>query len=165
MMRVIFTTPNKPSLYSKAIQWWQDRPFSHVAIVLKIGGVDIVFQASYLTVHFYSWEKFQKENTIFYTKHLDSTRQQDQKLFAWAVQRLRTKYSIRNVLGIISYEIFKLKWFLDGDNGFTCSELIDKALEYLGIDLLEYTESEYVTPEDLYLAVRDYDALRIPENL
>jgi len=127
---VVFSRPQSFKLFSWLIRAYQGTTYSHSAIrFFDIeSGKFLIAEAGHGEVHLMTEKSWRKIN-----KKVDESQHQvtpeDFKIMRdFILDNLQVKYSISQNLGIILFDLFGVKLFLNKVEGFNCSELVARAL-------------------------------------
>lgn len=133
------------SIISKTIQRFTKSPYSHVALVIT---PDLIVETDwYYPVRYRENVYVHEEFTIKRYEHL--TDEQKEKILEYINEHLDTRYDYIQIIYHVLNILFG--WKVRNDpNTFTCSELIDRAFMYAGIDLDPSREDGSLTPAELF---------------
>jgi hypothetical protein len=121
--------------------------YSHVYLKFHNDILDryIIFQASGSQVNYIGSKLFKEQVHIIEEFKLYVTDEQCKQIQQFAIDQAGKPYSIRNILGIV----FRSNLFLDGNDGFICSELVGNILNEQ-FNMYFDKEIEFITPKDIY---------------
>lgn len=146
-------------LFSRAIQWAQSTPFSHVYTRFSwpAAGADLIYQASHTSVNFESYEHF-KTHALTVAEFTFNVQDENwHKVASFMLSELDKPYSIAEIIGLFIRIIgFKLGLqvpnpFVNGPAAYVCSELGADILKILKPE--SNLESEQIGPKELYEAL------------
>ena len=131
---------------SRAVKRITKSQYSHVALVIN----------EYLVVetNWYYPVRFRRnrylEHEEFTLKRVENlTEEQQEKIFEFISLYLDTRYDYIQIFYHVLNVVFGTK-LKNNPNLYTCSELIDRAFQYAGIDLVPGREDGDLTPEELF---------------
>ena len=159
-VREIFIGFSRPkddkALFAKAIRLFEDTDFNHVYIRHQTKyGIEIVYQASGLSVNFMSGIIFRHNNVIVEEYMFLLTEEQFDKYMSFALYNVGAPYSFKLILKIFLNRFFpKFAKKIDiHPLEYVCSKLVSTILDVT--DIIDNTTEEYknlVTPR----MIRDY---------
>lgn len=133
-MYVATSKPKKWKIGAELIKFYQNTEFSHVLII----DGELVYQASHGMVNCMHIDNFLKDNTIIY----------EYKICKKAVDmhfvrtQLGKKYSYTQILLLPIVKFFKIKYKVNDNSQFICSEFVGKALK------LDWV-NDFTTPKEI----------------
>ncbi len=124
-----FSTKDK-SLFSKAIRWGEDTPYSHVYIRRESNRVgEYVYQASGTAVNFMGIDNFLKKNRIIEEYEFEIPSENINELLRFFIKNAGKPYSLKQVWKL-SWVVLQRKMGLnpklkrvDDEDAYVCSEL------------------------------------------
>lgn len=143
-----FSKPVKRTILSALISKIERREFSHVYIRFAepILGLDMVFQASGLSLNLLTFAEFNKHSKPVEEYELPVT--MDEFLLFWAqmLHSLGKPYSVKQLLRILCNKVFGLQSVGDAENAQICSEAAARMAMLFHIEV-DY-DLDYITPSD-----------------
>lgn len=128
--------------FSKAKRWYmplawlirviEGTKYSHTYIRFKHNsGVEVVYEASGIAVHFKALSIFKEDNTIVKEYSFAITPAQRKQLVAFMLANAGVEYGFKQLFGIAIVRLFRLKKnpFADGRKSQVCSEVVGHFLE------------------------------------
>lgn len=106
-----------------AIMWWENTSASHVYTKIEVlPGLWVIFQAVGSGTEFCNLEYFQNHAVVVYEKEIEITELQFNKIMIGAVKLLKTKYSVKHLVGLfykrfiqyVFHKIIKVPFASDG---------------------------------------------------
>ncbi|MBD1378958.1 C40 family peptidase [Metabacillus arenae] len=131
---------------SPLIKRFLDSEYSHVAIALengKICEVDLNVKMKIIDNPYFEYEVFR------YKEGLNN--EQMQKINAFLRKKCKSSigYDWWRILSLMIKKYTKLELIIHHPNRYVCSEIVDQAYQYIGIDLVPESMTGDVTPVDL----------------
>lgn len=128
-MKIIFTRPNKFSLFSHIVRVIEKSKFSHCAMLTVDPEtfIPIVIHSDRYRVRAVSLSNFLKKNIIVEAINVDArlSPYEKRKFKSFAIESFGTGYGFLSILGILLCRIFKIKnIFADKTKTMACSEFI-----------------------------------------
>lgn len=161
-----FSTPQKPyKLFSLLIRLYERTPYSHVYLRFPwIGGkTDLIYQASGTAVNFVGRDIFYASNKIIKEYELEVTDDAWLSALVWAANNAGKPYSLRQIFGIIIFNLQKRLGFKhpknpfsDGRYAYVCSELVASLLIDCFDIPLDQSFLDTLTPKDIDLFLKSY---------
>lgn len=135
-------------LVSRFVQNVTKSPYSHVALVIS---ERLVVETNWsFPVSIRPNEYEPKEYAIC---RVELTKEQADKIYEYIEKTLGSKYDLGQVIYHILHARFGTK-IVNNPKLFTCSEWVDKAFKYAGVDLIPCEVDGSVTPADLFNSSR-----------
>jgi uncharacterized protein YycO len=153
-----FSRPVKFKILSWLIRKVQRTEYSHAYIKFHSDSLDrdLIYQASGLQVNFVGKTLFEEDHVIVKEFDLQISDEAHKKALQFAVDRAGMPYSIKQLFGILIYNLTGNQVLKDGRSGYVCSELVAQMLsEDLGITITK--DLDIVTPKDVYNILETYD--------
>lgn len=133
MMYIGFSCPKKTKIGSELIKWWICAPYSHVYLRFKSDSLpSSIYQAANGSVHFMSFERFAKTNTILKEYSLAIDKPTKNQILSHCISLASEKYGYFELLKIFFMDLaHKIKIPLEFHNskGYICSELVGEVLK------------------------------------
>lgn len=139
-------------IFGRLIQLVQKTEFSHVYVRSQTKyGVDLIYQASGVSVNFMSSEVFEGHNKIVKEFEFDIDEKSFDSYMKYALSNVGKPYSVSQIIGITIALVFNLKNnpLGDKDSGFVCSELVYDILKSIFKET-EIADADRVTPKDIW---------------
>jgi len=129
--------PIKWKPLAAAIMWWEETDASHLYFYIKrSSGVHLLYQAVGSGTEFEGYQRFLSINKPVYEKEIAMTDAQFQSLLDYLIPRLKTKYSVKHLIGLFIkrtvYYWFKAvipNYFSDKDASEVCVEALFTMVE------------------------------------
>jgi hypothetical protein len=131
-------------IVSKAVKQFSDSPYSHVALVLDEYHLLEANWNHPLSIRHISYRR--SDYDVYRVVGLEE--RQKEKIREYIQQTINAGYDYRLVISHVFHYFFKGKLIHD-ENRFDCSEWIDLAFMYAGVNLLPYRLDSLVTPGEL----------------
>ena len=147
-----FSRPIKWKLFSSLIMLFLNTSYSHVYLRFYDAYTAkwIIFEASHGEVHLIEESNWKQNNIIVRESSFELDEKHRREVIRFAIDNLQKPYSIKNIFGIVFYQIFGKRILTDGHKAFICSELIALALD----NKIQFKKPlDLVTPKDIWNAV------------
>lgn len=146
---LLFSRPLRDTLLSKIIRLFLKTPYSHVAVEIRIDSLDenIVYESTGKGIICMSKEQWKKKNLLVYEREFRYKEDEYRNIQKYCIKQLGKPYGFRNLVAILTGN----NNVTDGNKSFICSEL---AYTVLKNKLKIFKKQDYVTPRDLYEAVK-----------
>ena len=103
--------PKEWMVLSELIMWWEETFASHAYFYIKRdSGIHLLYQAVGSGTEFMGYKCFTDINEPQYEKEIEITDEKYSALIDYLIQRLKTKYSIKHLIGLF-YKRAMLYWF------------------------------------------------------
>lgn len=142
--------------FSKALQHWDNVPYSHVYFQFHADkhDVDMVYQASSNMLNYMSKPVFLSINAVVEEIEIQVSDSDYNKLMKSCMESAGLEYALLQVVGIAIADIFNLdKNILSNPDKYVCSEWVAEQLEHLGYKFDK--PLDLIKPKDIYIKLKD----------
>ncbi|MBM7584051.1 uncharacterized protein YycO [Bacillus pakistanensis] len=150
-------------LKSPLIKWFLNSKYSHVAMVYDSTTICEVDTDKKMEIIPNPYQEF---DVYRYIGNLTLEQQADMQKFLKEKCKTSEGYDWWRILSILLKRYFKTNLVIHQPNRYICSEIIDKAYQHIGIDVIKNRVTGDVTPVDLLhsSAFRKMDVISIEAN-
>lgn len=127
------TNKSKFALLSILIRWYEQTKYSHTYLRFydEESKQYLIAEAGQGEVHLETQNNWTKQNKMIDEQRFDISQEDFTNMRSFVLDKLQVKYSMMQNIGIVLYDLFGVKLFMNGVNGFNCSELVKRALPVL----------------------------------
>jgi len=142
---------NRFGFLSRLISWYEQTPYSHVYLRFRDAntGFWLIAEAGHGEVHLITHDNWTKRHKMITEAHFELEKDCYNDTMRFIFQRLQAPYSIMQNVGIVFYELFGVKWFVSGDKGYNCSELVKLALPKM-FEGMPSKPDDFIKPSDIH---------------
>lgn len=140
---VIFSRPQKWTLFSWLIRKWIKRHYSHCCIAIPHGDYWLITEASYGEVHCISELNWRKKNKVVDKVYLQLDHEESETFKLRMIDSLQKPYGFKTIVGVMLRGVFGIGQ--DHNKSFTCSEYA----AYLLPQRIDNKLGDYIRPDDV----------------
>ena len=148
-----FSTPRAWKPFASLIKLYQRTNYSHTYIRFydTQSGKFLIAEAGHGEVHLQTLKNWRKKNAMVCESTYEISPEAFRKMRNFILDQLQVKYSIVQNLGIVLHDLFGVKLFTNGVEGFNCSELVARALPELFKGITK--PIDFVKPSEIHALI------------
>lgn len=163
-----FSTPIKPTLFSRLIRWADKTPYSHVYLKWNWANIgrDIIYQASKLAVNFESNVTFDSHAKAIEEYEVQISDECHRQIMQFCMDNSNKPYGVKEILGFAYVKI--LGWakihvnnpFPTHGASYVCSKLATEILQIAKV-IDQAISADNIDPRDLNMIIKAAGVKRI----